>query len=238
MARRGDLGHDHLHGRWRVRRGGWRERYGDLLTGSYDCVDRIVLNAFFPLGHNPGGFRTWWRRWHDGSDDDLDNTHLMRMAGRFARRVKAWGEANGVPVVYCRAGERKHQIAEEHLAAHPPSGPGVFLVLAAKAPASVWEVRRSESTGVIGNIAKHRARLPRRPPSRGLRPGSRSASSGAAARRQAATPGPGNPSPAGTRHRPIPRERPGSSYRAPHDQWPTPAARNRTSPAHRGQAPR
>ena len=116
-----------------------------------------MLNAFFPLGHNPGGFRTWWRRWHDGSDDDLDNTHLMRMAGRFARRVKAWGQANGVPVVYCRAGERKHQIAEEHLAAHPPSGPGVFLVLAAKAPASVWEVRRSESTGVIGNIAKKTA---------------------------------------------------------------------------------
>jgi len=55
-------------------------RYGELLTGSYDCVDRIVLNAFFPLGHNPGGFRTWWRRWHDGSDDDLDSTHLMRMA--------------------------------------------------------------------------------------------------------------------------------------------------------------
>jgi hypothetical protein len=135
----------------------FRERYGELLTGSYDCVDRIVLNAFFPLGHNPGGFRTWWRRWHDGSDDDLDNTHLMRMAGRFARRVKAWGQANGVPVVYCRAGERKHQIAEEHLAAHPPSGPGVFLVLAAKAPASVWEVRRSESTGVIGNIAKKTA---------------------------------------------------------------------------------
>ena len=96
------------------------ERYGDLLTGSYDCVDRIVLNAFFPLGHNPGGFRTWWRRWHNGSDDDLDNTHLMRMAGRFARRVKAWGQANGVPVVYCRAGERKHQIAEEPRLRNPP----------------------------------------------------------------------------------------------------------------------
>jgi hypothetical protein len=130
------------------------ERYGDLLTGSYDCVDRIVLNAYFPLGHNPGGFRVWWRRLHGGSDDDLDNTHLMRFAGRFARRVKAWAAANGVPVVYCKAGERKHLIAEEHLAAHPPSGPGVFLVLAAKAPASVWEVHRSESSGVIGNIAK------------------------------------------------------------------------------------
>jgi len=133
------------------------ERYGDLLTGSYDCVDRIVLNAFFPLGHNPGGFRTWWRRWHDGSDEQLDNTHLMRMAGRFARRVKAWGQANGVPVIYCKAGERKHLIAGEHLAAHPPSGPGVFLVLAAKAPASVWEIRRSQSTGVIGTIAKKTA---------------------------------------------------------------------------------
>ena len=26
------------------------ERCGDLLTGSYDCVDRIVLNAYFSLG--------------------------------------------------------------------------------------------------------------------------------------------------------------------------------------------
>jgi hypothetical protein len=133
------------------------ERYGNLLTGSYDCVDRIVLNAYFPLGHNPGGFRTWWRRWHDGCDDELDNTHLMRMAGRFARRVKAWGQAHDVPVIYCKAGQRKHLIAEEHLAARPPSGPGVFLVLVAKAPATVWEVRRSASSGVIGNIAKKTA---------------------------------------------------------------------------------
>ncbi len=31
-------------------------RYGDLLTGSYDCVDRIVLNAYFTLGPQPGRF--------------------------------------------------------------------------------------------------------------------------------------------------------------------------------------
>ena len=86
-------------------------RYGDLLTGSYDCVDRIVLNAFFPLGYEPGGLRTWWRRWHHGSDEELDNSHLMRLAGRFARRVKAWGAANAVPVIFCKSGERKHRIA-------------------------------------------------------------------------------------------------------------------------------
>lgn len=39
---------------------GVSERYGDLLTGSYDCVDRVVLNAYFSLGHTPGGFRVWW----------------------------------------------------------------------------------------------------------------------------------------------------------------------------------
>jgi len=57
------------------------QRYGDLLTGSYDCVDRILLNAYFSPGHNPGGFRVWWRRLHQDSDEQLDNTHLMRMAG-------------------------------------------------------------------------------------------------------------------------------------------------------------
>jgi hypothetical protein len=117
------------------------ERYGDLISGSYDCVDRVVLNAFFPIGHNPGGFRCWWRRLH-GSDDQLDDTHLMRMAGRFARRVKAWAAANGVPVIFCTAGQRKHLIAEEYLETHVVS-PGVFLILAAKAPASVWKVHRS-----------------------------------------------------------------------------------------------
>ena len=131
------------------------ERYGDLLTGSYDCVDRIVLNAYFSLGHNPGGFRCWWRRLHDGSDEQLDNTHLMRMAGRFARRVRAWADANQVPLIYCKAGERKHLIAEQYLQTHCVR-PGVFLVLAAKAPASVWEVSRSDA-GVIRNLAKKRA---------------------------------------------------------------------------------
>jgi hypothetical protein len=131
------------------------ERYGELLAGSYDCVDRIVLNAYFSLGHNPGGFRVWWRRLHDGSEEHLDNAHLMRLAGRFSRRVRAWATANQVPVIDCGRGERKHRIAEEYLATHTV-GPGVFLILVARAPASVWEVRRSAS-GVIGNLEKKTA---------------------------------------------------------------------------------
>jgi hypothetical protein len=45
--------------------------YPELLSGSYDCVDRIVLNAYFRLGHSPGGFRLWWRQL-TGSDETLD----------------------------------------------------------------------------------------------------------------------------------------------------------------------
>ncbi|HEY5985404.1 MAG TPA: hypothetical protein VIV12_03320 [Streptosporangiaceae bacterium] len=68
----------------------------------------------------------WWRRLHDGSEEHLDNTHLMRMAGRFSRRVRAWAKANQIPVIDCGRGERKHQIAEDYLAAHQVSH-GVFL---------------------------------------------------------------------------------------------------------------
>ena len=94
----------------------------------------------------------WWRRWHDDSDAELDNTHLMRLAGRFARRVKAWGAANQVPVMFCKAGQRKHRIAEQYLATHEV-GVGVFLVLVAKAPAPVWKVTRS-AAGRIVNIER------------------------------------------------------------------------------------
>src|SRR5208282_1340331 len=112
-------------------------RYAGLLAGWYDCVDRIVLNAYYPMGNTAGGFRTWWRRLIGGSDAEadavLDNTHLMRLAGRFARRVRAWAADNAVPVIDCTAGERKHLIAEEYLHTHSV-GPGVFLILVAKGP--------------------------------------------------------------------------------------------------------
>src|SRR5215469_13004312 len=55
--------------------------YQDVVSGSYDCVDRILLNGYFGLCHSAGGFRLWWRQL-TGSDQTLDKTHLMRLAGR------------------------------------------------------------------------------------------------------------------------------------------------------------
>jgi hypothetical protein len=131
------------------------EYYSDLLNGSYDCVDRIVLNANFGLCYSPGGFRSWWRLLNNGSDEDLDNAHLMRMAGRFARRLRAYAEAHRIPVMECGSEQRKHQIAEQYLQEHPCAR-GLFLILVSRAMASLWDVQRSKQ-GVICNLEAKRA---------------------------------------------------------------------------------
>ena len=87
------------------------DRYAELLSGSYDCADRIVLNAYFRMGHTAGGFRVWWGTL-TGSEETLDNTHLMRMAGRFSRRVHGYAKAEDIPLLHCHAGEHKHELAE------------------------------------------------------------------------------------------------------------------------------
>jgi hypothetical protein len=129
----------------------YSDYYTDLLENTYDCVDRIVLNAYFRMGQAAGGFRTWWRQLM-GSDANLDNAHLMRMAGRFSRRVRAHAQAHQIPLIDCAPGERKYEIAEEHF----PKAPGfigVFVILVAPAPAPVWDVQCSQS-GKIVNLAR------------------------------------------------------------------------------------
>lgn len=99
----------------------------------------------------------------------------MRLAGRFARRVRASAQAHGIPVIDCKADERKHRIAEDYLAEHTV-GAGVFLILVARAPATVWKVSRS-AAGVIRNLEKEEEFVNHRAdqgqlldPSRRLRP--------------------------------------------------------------------
>ena len=144
--------------------GGWFRRLGRVqrrvqpaVFGSgdrgYECVDRIVLNAFFPpraphwrVAHLVAAAARRQRRRAGQHAPDADG-------GRFARRVKAWGAANGLPVIFCTAGERKHRITEEYLASHEV-GVGVFVVLVAKALAPVWKVAHSSKTAAIVNIER------------------------------------------------------------------------------------
>jgi hypothetical protein len=126
--------------------------YEELLDGTYDCVDRIILNAHFGLAGSPGGFRTWWRALC-GGDADLDNTHLMRFSGRFARRVHAYAQAHGIPLVHCPAGERKHEAAEALLPADP-AFEGVFAIQVSRAPAPLRDITRFGHGGL--NVGRKR----------------------------------------------------------------------------------
>jgi hypothetical protein len=127
--------------------------YADFLDGTYDCVDRIVLNAYFRWGQTPGGFRCWWRKWK-GSDDDLDNAHLMRLAGRLSRRVRAHAKAHQIPLLECEPGDRKHEMAEAYL---PKAADfvGVFLIWVGRAPAPVWDVQRSRNNKIVNLERKY-----------------------------------------------------------------------------------
>ena len=122
------------------------EYYGSFLDGTYDCVDRIVLNAYFYLAQSNGGFRVWWRVLM-GGDDDLDNTHIMRFAGRFSRRIHAYAKKHEIPLIHCQRGERKHELAGQYIPTDPAFC-GVFCILVARAPAPVRHVQRF-SNGAI-----------------------------------------------------------------------------------------
>ena len=130
--------------------------YSELIEQSYDCIDRIVINAYYPLGQSGGGFRTWWQRLH-GNEANLDDRHIQEMAGDFSRRLRAFCAKAKVPFIPCAAGERKHQLAEQYLP-KDSNFQGLFLVLTAQVPAPLWEVYRN-SKGQITNL-RHRPKLP------------------------------------------------------------------------------
>src|SRR5262249_7420845 len=112
----------------------------DLLDGSYDCVDRMVWNAYFSPGHSPGGFRVWWRRL-SGSEGHLDNTPLKRREGRFSWRLYAFAKKRRLPVCVARPGNGNRRWRNS-IHAVPP---GSFLITVSRAPALVWKIHRSRA---------------------------------------------------------------------------------------------
>jgi len=122
------------------------QQHASLLEGTYDLVDRIVINAYFGMGGSGGGFCYWWKQLY-GTTDNLNNTTLLRMAGRFARRVRGWAKKHSVPVVYCQSGDRKSQIAQQYRPSDP-SFTGVFAVLVNRVPTPIWTVLRLPRGGL------------------------------------------------------------------------------------------
>lgn len=130
--------------------------HAELLEGRYDCMDRLVLNAYFPVGMTGGGLRSWWRLLR-GDDSQLDDARLREMAGTFSRRLSAFCDKQKIPLIEAQAGERKHELAAAHLP-KDKNFSGLFLVITGNAPAPVWEVKRHAAGHIIE--IRHRKKWP------------------------------------------------------------------------------
>ena len=122
------------------------EHYAPLLEGSYDCIDRIVLNAYCPMLLVPGGVRNWYRLMQ-GSDKDMSDAAMMRFAGRFSRRIQSFCKKKDIPFVHFQTGERKHGEAER-MQPRDKSFIGIFAVFVSRAPSLLWEVKKFKSGSI------------------------------------------------------------------------------------------
>lgn len=121
-----------------------------LLEGHYDSMDRITLTGFFRMGSTSGGLLKWWNALT--GNEPLTEGKLRGLAGTFSRRVRAWAEKNGVPIVEFATGDTtKHEQAEK-LQPKDPAFRGVFAVFIARAPALIWEAY----TNVNGKVVLYR----------------------------------------------------------------------------------
>lgn len=114
------------------------EYISSLLAGRYDCVDRIALRGFFPMGQTSGGLLSWWNRLRGNTP--LSEKALRQMAGEFSRRLRAYCRKHQIPVKYCPVGDKTKHAQAEKFRPKDPNFQGLFLVLVAKAPALVWKV--------------------------------------------------------------------------------------------------
>ncbi len=122
------------------------KHYAPILDGEYDCIDRIVLNAYCPMLLVPGGVRNWYRTM-EGSDKDMSDASMMRYAGRFSRRVQSLCKKKNIPFERFQIGERKHVEAEKLI----PKNKfflGVFAVFVSRAPSLLWEVKRFDNDSI------------------------------------------------------------------------------------------
>lgn len=126
----------------------------DRLEGHYDCMDRITLTGFFPLGSTSGGLLHWWNAL--AGNQTLTEAKLRAFSGTFSRRLRAWAEKNGVPVVDFAIGDKtKHEQAEK-LQPKEREFTGVFAVFVARAPAPIWEAY----TNPKGKLVLYRPKRP------------------------------------------------------------------------------
>ncbi len=119
----------------------------DLLNGTYDCVDRISLRGYFPMGQTSGGLLIWWNQLYPGTP--LTQQRLRSLSGDLARRVGAYARKHHIPFEYYPIGDKTKHAQAEKLRPTDPNFHGVFAIFVAKAPALVWQAQNNRNGKVV-----------------------------------------------------------------------------------------
>ncbi|MGH7732506.1 MAG: hypothetical protein ACREOE_02100, partial [Gemmatimonadales bacterium] len=121
---------------------------GDMVAGhvglDISCLDRLYLNGYVAKLQTPGGVIYFF---HDHRGKPIVSPALFEPIGeKFRRDIKDWAQANGVPVIRFRAGERKADVMAPYLGAAAASGRSqVAAVGCAQEFQLVWTARKRDT---------------------------------------------------------------------------------------------
>src|SRR5882757_6747867 len=117
----------------------------DMVAGhvvlDVSCLDRLYLNGYVNKLQTPGGVVYFF---HDHRGKPIVSPALFEPIGeKFRRDIKAWAQANGIPVIAFRAAERKAEVMAPYLDAAAAVGRSqVVAVGCAQEFQLVWTARK------------------------------------------------------------------------------------------------
>jgi hypothetical protein len=120
----------------------------DMVAGhvrlDISCLDRVYLNGYVPGLQAPGGV-VWFFHEHRGKP--IVSPALFEPIGeKFRREMRDWAQANGVPVIRFKAGERKADVMAPYLQAAAGTGRSqVAAIGCAQEFQLVWTARRRDT---------------------------------------------------------------------------------------------
>ena len=114
------------------------------VTLDVSCLDRVYLNGYVARLQTPGGVVYFFR---DHRGKPIVSPALFEPIGnKFRRDMKDWAQANGVPVIRFKAGERKADVMAPYLQAAAGSGRSqVVAIGCAQEFQLVWTARKRDT---------------------------------------------------------------------------------------------
>lgn len=108
------------------------------------CLDRVYLNGFVAKLQTPGGVIYFL---HDHRGKPITSPALFEQIGNaFRVAMKDWAQANAVPVVTFKAGDRKADVMAPYLRAAADAGVSKVVAIGkAQEYALVWNARRRDT---------------------------------------------------------------------------------------------